>query len=71
MLGPNLATCQLATWAENAVKFELKISNKNGRGNQTKMRWEWIGIYNKNDMECGKCKRKLNSDMRSCGEAGA
>ena len=28
MLGPNLATCQLATWAENAVKFKLKLSKK-------------------------------------------
>ena len=26
MSGPNLAACQLATWAENAVKFKLKLS---------------------------------------------
>ena len=23
--GPKLATCQLARWAENAIKFELKL----------------------------------------------
>ena len=40
-LGPNLATCYLATWAENAVKFEL--SNEKGRDNQRKTRWEWSG----------------------------
>ena len=39
MFGPNLAACQLAKWAENAVKFKLKLSkewkrkpNKNGVG---------------------------------------
>ena len=25
MSGPNLATCQISTWSENAVKFELKL----------------------------------------------
>ena len=28
-----------ATWAENIVELELKLSNQNGRENQTKMRW--------------------------------
>ena len=28
MFGPNLAACQLATWAENAIKFKLKLSKK-------------------------------------------
>ena len=36
ILGPNLSSCQLATWAENAIKFELKHNNKNGRENETK-----------------------------------
>ena len=52
MLDPNLATCYLATWAENAVNFEL--SNETRRENQTKTRWEWSGRQNKN--ECGKCE---------------
>ena len=50
MLGPNLATCQLAALDENAVKFELKLSNENGR-KQTKTRWGWGERHNKNDME--------------------
>ena len=36
ILDPNMATCQLATWTENALKFEL--SNEKGRENQTKTR---------------------------------
>ena len=28
MLSPNLAMCQLATWAENALTFKLKRSKK-------------------------------------------
>ena len=56
MLGAYLATCQLDAWAENALKFDLKLSIKNGRKNQTKTRWEWSRKYNKDDMECGKCK---------------
>ena len=28
MLGPNLAMCQLTTWAENVVKFKLRFSKK-------------------------------------------
>ena len=28
MLGPNLATSKLATWAENAVKLNLKLGKK-------------------------------------------
>ena len=41
VLGPNLATCQLAAWAENAVKSEL--SNKNGRKktNKSEVGVEW------------------------------
>ena len=43
MLGPNLATCQLATWAENAVKFKLKLSKKWKRKpdkSEEEMEWE-------------------------------
>ena len=40
MLDPNLTTCQLAAWAENAIQFKLKLG-KNGRENQTKTRWAW------------------------------
>ena len=38
MLRGNLATCQLDAWAENAVKFDPKPSDKNGREKQTKER---------------------------------
>ena len=38
MLRRNLATWQLTTWVENAVKFNLKLSKKNGRENQAKRR---------------------------------
>ena len=31
MAGPNVATCQLAAWDENAVKFELKLSNEESK----------------------------------------
>ena len=55
MLRPNLAMCQLATWAENAVKFKLKLS-KNGRENQTKTRCAWSGRQNENNIECGEFK---------------
>ena len=51
MSGPKLATCQLAAWNENAVKFELELSNKNGRRKQTKTRWGWGGRHNKSDMD--------------------
>ena len=53
MSGSNLATCQLATWDENAVKFELELSNENGRRKQTKTSWGWGGRHNRNDMESG------------------
>ena len=43
MSGSNLATCQLATWDENAVKFELELGNENGRRKQTKMSWGVVG----------------------------
>ena len=51
MLGPNLATCQLAAWDENAAKLELKLSDENGRRKQTKTRWGWGGKRNRNYME--------------------
>ena len=51
MSGPTLATCQLAAWDENAVKFELKLSNENRRRKETRSRWGWGGRHNKNDME--------------------
>ena len=41
ILAPNLVTCQLATWAENIVKFEL--SNKKARENQTKRGGSGVG----------------------------
>ena len=50
-MGPNQAMCQLPTWTENAIKFELKPSNKNGRENQTKTRWEWSGRHNENECQ--------------------
>ena len=43
MFGPNLAACQLATWAENAIKFKLKLSKKwkrNSNKNDVGMEWE-------------------------------
>ena len=33
-----------------------KVSDKNGRENQTKTRREQSGRHNENGMECGKCK---------------
>ena len=62
-----LAECQLAILAENAVKFELKLSNKNGEETKQKRGGSGVGD-NKNDTECGKCKLKLNPDVKSCGE---
>ena len=53
MSGSNLATCQLATWDENAVKFDLELGNKNGRRKQTKTSRGWGGRHNRNDMERG------------------
>ena len=53
MSGSNLATCQLATWNENAVKFELELSNENGRRKQSKTSWAWGGRHNRKDMESG------------------
>ena len=43
MFSPNLAACQLATWAENAIKFKLKLSKKSKRKpnkNEVCMEWE-------------------------------
>ena len=55
MLYPNLAMCQLATWAEHAVKFKLKLSKKWKR-KPNKNRMEWSERQNENNHECGKCK---------------
>ena len=57
-----------ATWTKNAVKFELKLSNKNWTQNQAKARWVWSGKQNKNDIKCGRCKQKLNADMKPFDE---
>ena len=32
-----------ATWTENGVKFELKLSNQIGREHQKQTRWVWSG----------------------------
>ena len=53
----NLATCQLATWDENAVKFELELSKENRRRKQTKASWGWGGRHNRNEMESGNSSR--------------
>ena len=45
MLGPKLATCQLATWAENAVKFKLRLSEK--IEGKTKQKRGGCGVGNK------------------------
>ena len=45
MLGPNLAACQLATWAENAVKFKLNLSKK--MKEKTKQKWGRNGVRDK------------------------
>ena len=52
-MGPNLTTCQLATWAENAVKFELKLSKKM----EEKIKQKRIerGVRD-NKNKCGKCE---------------
>ena len=50
MLGPNLAMCQLASWAENAIKFKLKLSeNWKRKPNKNEVGMEWETRY-------GKCK---------------
>ena len=42
MLGPNLATFQLASWAETAVKFKLKLSeNWERKPNKNEVGMEW------------------------------
>ena len=48
MSGPNLAACQLATWAENDVKFKLKLSKKWKR----KLRKNEVGM--ECETKCGK-----------------
>ena len=48
MFGPNLAECQLATWAENAIKFKHKLSKKwNRKPNKKEVGMEW-------ERKCGK-----------------
>ena len=42
MLSLNLATCQLATWAESAVKFKLTLRKKwNRKPNKNEVGMEW------------------------------
>ena len=53
MSGSNLATCQLATWDENALKFELELGNENGTRKQTKTSRGWGGRRIRNVMESG------------------
>ena len=50
MLSHNVATFQLATSVKNAVKYKLKLG-KNGRENQTKMRWVWSQKQNVSEIE--------------------
>ena len=43
MFGPNQAACQLATWAENVVKFKVKPSKRWKRKpskNEVGVEWE-------------------------------
>ena len=42
--------------AGDAVKLRFKVSDKNGRENQTKTKWVWSGKHNENGMGCGKRK---------------
>ena len=42
--------------AGDAVKLSFKVSDKNGRENQTKTRWVWSGRHNENDIGYGKHK---------------
>ena len=42
MFGPKHAACQLPTWAENAVKFKFKLSEKlNRKPNKNEVGMEW------------------------------
>ena len=48
MFGPNLAVCQLATWAENDIKFKIKLSKEwKRKPNTNDMGLEW-------EIKCGK-----------------
>ena len=50
MLGPDLATCQLASWAENVAKFKLKLSeNWKRKPNKSEVGMDW-------ETKCGECK---------------
>ena len=45
----------IPTWDEDAVKLSSKVTDKNGRENQTKTSWMWSGRH-WDDMGCGKRK---------------
>ena len=48
MSAPNLAACQLATWAENGLKIKFKLSKKwKRKANKNEMGMEW-------ETKCGK-----------------
>ena len=50
MLVPDLATCQLASWAENVAKFKLKLSeNWKRKPNKSEVGMDW-------ETKCGECK---------------
>ena len=51
ILDPSMATCQLGTWAENAIKFEL--SNKKGREIKQKRGRSGVGDTIKMNMGSG------------------
>ena len=49
MFGPNLAVCQLATWAADAIKFKIKLIKewkRKPKTNDVVVDWE---------IKCGKC----------------
>ena len=52
MLGPSQAL-----WTENAVKFELKLSNQMKKKNETKTKWKWSSGQNKNDINLDRMNR--------------
>ena len=54
---PNYYYFYIPIWAEDAVNLSSKVSDENGRENQTKRRWVWSRRHNENGMRCG--KRKL------------
>ena len=40
----------------SGMRMSSKVSDKNGRENQTKTRWEQSGTHNENGMKYGKCR---------------